>query len=464
MHQSLWLEMLARIQFAFIAGFHILWPPVTIGLSVALFVLEALWLKTDKTFYYRQARFWGRLFLLNFAVGVVSGIPMEFAFGDNWAPLSRFGGGFLGNLLGFEAVLAFMLEAAFLGLMVFGWGVVGRRMHLFATGMVMFGSILSAFWIMAANSWMQTPAGVRVVRHHLIITSYFKAIFNPDLPYSFFHMLIACLIMGATVLGGISAWSLRNRRFADFFLPSLKYAAVALAVLGPLQIFVGDSAGLQLAATQPAKLAAMEGRWRTNPAGRAASWVALCWPAPARQDNAWSVKIPKVGGLIITHHYRGAIKGLRAFPRRDQPPVLIPFYAFRLMVACGFYLALTGLWTVVVWYRGRLTLAEAPFRRRLLAAWYLMPPMAYLAIECGWFTREVGRQPWVIYGLLRTSQAVSHLPPSALIWSLTGFVVFYAAIGSAALVFARRIIQSGPDLVSPVPYHTEAPAPWARGR
>ncbi len=464
MHQSLWVEMLARIQFAFIAGFHILWPPVTIGLSVALFVLEALWLKTGKVFYYRQVRFWSRLFLLNFAVGVVSGIPMEFAFGDNWAPLSRFGGGFLGNLLGFEAVLAFMLEAAFLGLMVFGWGVVGRRMHLLATGMVMFGSILSAFWIMAANSWMQTPAGVRLLHHHLIITSYFKAIFNPDLPYGFFHMVIACLIMGATVLGGISAWYVRNRRFTDFFLPSLKYAAVALAILGPLQIFVGDSAGLHLADTQPAKLAAMEGRWRTNPPGRVASWVALCWPDPARQDNAWSLKIPRIGGLIITHHYRGGIKGLQAFPRRDQPPVLIPFYAFRAMVVCGFFLAATALWTLVVWYRSGLTLAQAPLSRHLLAAWYGMPLAAYLAIECGWFTREVGRQPWVIYGLLRTSQAVSHLPSIALVWSLTGFFVFYATIGSAALVFARRIILSGPDLESPIPDHTDAPILVARRR
>lgn len=464
MHQSRWVEMLARSQFAFIAGFHILWPPVTIGLAVALFILEALWIRTDNAFYYRQARFWSRLFLLNFAVGVVSGIPMEFAFGDNWAPLARFGGGFLGNLLGFEAVLAFMLEAAFLGLMIFGWGLVGRRMHLFATGMVMFGSILSAFWIMAANSWMQTPAGVRLFHHHLIITSYFKAIFNPDLPYSFFHMLIACLIMGATVLGGISAWCLRNRRFADFFLPSLKYATVALAVLGPLQILVGDSAGLHLASVQPAKLAAMEGRWRTNPPGRVASWVALCWPDPGRQDNAWSLKIPRIGGLIITHHYRGGIKGLRAFPRRDQPPALIPFYAFRVMVACGLFLALTGLLTVVVWYRGGLTLAQTSMSRHLLAAWYAMPLAAYLAIECGWFTREVGRQPWVIYGLLRTSQAVSHLPPGALIWSLTGFFVFYVTIGSAALVFARRIILSGPDLDSPIPYHTDAPIPLAPGR
>ncbi len=443
--------LLARAQFALIAAFHILWPPVTIGLSIAMFVLEALWLVRGREFYYRQTRFWGRLFLLNFTVGVVTGIPMEFAFGDNWAPLSRYAGGLLGNLLGFEAVLAFMLEAAFIGLMVFGWGTIGRRMHLFATGMVALGSSLSAFWIMDANSWMQTPGGIKRVHHHLIVTNYLHAILNRDLLLGFGHMYVACLVTGAAVLGTVSAWYLHHGRHTEFFLPMLKGAAVALAILGPLQILIGDSAGRALAKTQPAKLAAMEDRWRTNPPGHAASWVLLCWPNTKHRDNDWAVKIPKVGGLIITHHYRGGITGLDAFKRRDRPPVVIPFYAFRIMVVCGFYLALVGLWTAASSYRKRLTPERVNGHRRLLKAWYLMLPAAYLAIECGWFTREVGRQPWVIYGILPTARAVSSLPPAALIGSLAGFFVFYALVGTVTFRYAYRILQKGPDLTSPIP-------------
>jgi cytochrome d ubiquinol oxidase subunit I len=441
--------MLSRLQFAFTAMFHILWPVLTIGLSLYLVLMEALWLKTKEEIYYRQYRFWMKLFLLNLTVGVVTGIPMEFQFGTNWSAFSRTGGDIFGHLLGFEAAMAFMLEATFLGVMAFGWKRVPPGVHLFATCMVALGASLSAFWIMVANSWMQTPAGGMFHEGRFVLQSSLKAIFNPDTFWAFSHKWMACLEITVFVLGGISAWYLVKSRHVDFFLRTFKFALVAALFVTPLQIGLGDGSGREVAETQPTKLAGIEAHWQTNPAGVGASWNLLAWPDEEEQRNDWAIQIPYALSLITTHSFTGQVKGLGEFPREDQPPVALPFYAFRIMIAVGFGLFFLMLWTVWVWYRKGLTPERASGQKWLLYAWMAALPLSYLAMEAGWITREVGRQPWIIYGVLRTRDAASTLPAKAVGGSALLFAVVYLLLFALFLLFFRRILSKGPDLSRP---------------
>lgn len=444
-------EFLSRAQFGFIALFHILWPPLTIGLALILFSLEAAWVKTRNVFYYHQARFWTKIFLINFGVGVISGLPMEFSFGTNWGPFSIASGDFFGNILGFETAMAFMLEAGFLGIMLFGWKRVSAGMHLFATGMVAFGSTLSAFWIMVANSWMQTPAGVALQNGKFVITSYFDAVFNPDLAHGFGHMFMACIEISLVVVAGVSAYYLLNKRHKAFFLPSFKWAVIALVAVAPLQILIGDSAGAALAQTQPAKLAAIEALWDTNKPGTGAPWAILADPNPAEQKNNWEISVPYVTSLIVTHSPTGTVQGLTDFKRDDQPPVLAPFYGFRVMVAAGVFIAFMAVVTLwMLWRRKSQMLADSVSSNKwLLRGWLWTIPAAYIAIEAGWLVREIGRQPWIVYGMMRTSAGVSKVPVPVLQWSLLSYVVFYTAIGVAALVFMRGVLRKGPVFEDP---------------
>ncbi len=447
--------LLSRAQFAFIAAFHMLWPPLTIGLSLVLFWWEAMWLRTGREYHYRQAHFWTRIFLLNFGVGVVSGLPMEFAFGTNWGPFSIATGNFIGNILGFETVLAFATEAGFLGIMIFGWNRVPPPMHLFATGMVVLGSVFSAFWIMAANAWMQTPRGAIIVNGKFVVTDFLEAIFTPDLLYSFTHMFLACIELTTVVMAGFGAWYLLKQRHVDFFLPMFKSASLATAIVAPVQISIGDLAGSAMAEHQPAKLAAIEAHWHTNAPGEGASWSVIAWPDTAAQENRWALEIPNGLSLIVTHSITGEVKGLREFPRADQPPVWIPYYGFRLMVSAGVFIAVLAIWTLVLWRGGHLERARVCDQRRLMRAWITAIPAVYLAIEAGWFVREVGRQPWLVYGLMRTSDGAAELYPGSVLWSLGGFILIYAVIGIAAFVFAQRIAVEGPDLHSSLPRRPE---------
>ncbi|GBL44374.1 cytochrome d ubiquinol oxidase subunit I [Sulfuriferula multivorans] len=444
-------EFLSRAQFGFIALFHILWPPLTIGLALILFALEAAWVKTRKGFYYQQARFWTKIFLINFGVGVISGLPMEFSFGTNWGPFSIASGDFFGNILGFETAMAFMLEAGFLGIMLFGWKRVSPGMHLFATGMVAFGSTLSAFWIMVANSWMQTPAGVTMQHGKFAITSYFDAVFNPDLAHGFSHMFMACIEISLVVIAGVSAYYLLKQRHREFFLPSFKWAVIALAAVAPLQILIGDSAGGALAQTQPAKLAAIEALWHTNKPGEGASWAIAALPNQAAQKNDWEITVPDVTSLIVTHSLTGQVQGLSDFKPADQPPVLIPFYSFRVMLVTGVFIAFMAVVTLwMLWRRKAQMLAASVSRNKwLLRGWLLTIPAAYIAIEAGWLVREVGRQPWIVYGMMRTSHGVGNVPVAVLQWSLLSYVVFYSVIGVAALVFMRGVLRKGPVFEDP---------------
>jgi len=444
--------LLSRLQFALTAIFHILWPLLTVGLSIFLVAVEILWLKTKDPDYFHHARFWGKLFLLNFAVGVVSGIPMEFEFGTNWAPFSRLTGEFFGNILGYDGAMALMLEAGFLGIMMFGWNRVPAGMHLFATAMVALGSSLSAFWIMIANGWMQAPTGGHIEAGRYVVDSYAEALLNPYHYWGYAHMWLACIETSLLVVGGVSAWYILKQRHQNLFRKSLKLALAGLLAAAPLQILVGDVAGLYLFDLQPAKTAAIEAHWDTNPPGQGAEWHVLAWPNKQKQANDWVLSIPNALSLIATHSLDGQVKGLNEFAPADQPPAIgLIFYSFRVMLAAG--LAIAVLMGVSAWYGWRqrrqpITLALPPW---LLKAWVAAIPLGYIATECGWIVREVGRQPWAVYGLLRTAQGVSALSPSAVATSLVLFAGVYTLLLASFLVFARRIIMAGPNIDQPLP-------------
>jgi cytochrome d ubiquinol oxidase subunit I len=455
---------LSRLQFALTAVFHILWPILTISLSAFVFLVEVLWLRTGEIVYYQHARYWGRLILLNFAVGVVSGIPMEFQFGTNWAGFSEFTGQFVGNILGFEGAMAFMLEAGFIGIMMFGWERVSRQVHLFATGMVALGSSISAFWIMVTNSWMQTPDGVQIVNGKVVVTDYVAAIFNPGMALGVTHMWTAAMETGLCVVAGISAWHLLRSRHPEFFLRSFKLALVTLAVIAPLQVMLGDASGVQVFAHQPAKGAAIEGHWTTNAPGQGASWSLLAWPNQKTQANDWSIEVPGMLSILGTHSVSGRVVGLRDIPRDDQPPMLpLLYYAFRAMAGIGFAFLILAWWTAVVLRRTRGRLTALLTHRRLLWSWVLAIPLPYIAVECGWIVREVGRQPWVVYGLLRTRDAVSaNVTAPAVAGTILMFLVFYVVLLATFFTFARKWLRIGPDLEArPRAYAVAADAPVA---
>lgn len=457
--------MLSRLQFAVTTVLHIIWPVFTIGLSLFIVAVEMLWLKTRDVAYYRHARFWSKLFLVNFGVGVVTGIPLEFQFGTNWAPFSHAAGGFFGNVLGFEGAMAFMLEAGFLGIMLFGWNRVAPLIHLFATMMVAAGASLSAFWIMSANSWMQTPAGGEMVDGVFRVDSYSEAIFNPNLPWAFMHKWVACLETTLFVVGGISAWYILRGEHKEFFLKTFRMAVLAAVIIAPLQVGLGDGLGLNVFHHQPAKGAAIEAHWETNPPGESAAWSLLAWPDQSQQRNLWSIDIPYGLSLIATHSLDGQVTGLREFAPEDQPPALpLLYYSFRIMVAIGFWFVALMIWSVVVWRRGGFAVERIGAHRRLLRAWMLSIPLGYVAVECGWVVREVGRQPWVIYNVMRTSEGVSNLPAATVGTSLLAYTVVYLLLLIAFVVFTRRILFQGPDMTMEPEWPEEEPVLGVRPR
>ena len=444
--------LLSRGQFALTTMFHILWPVLTIGLSLFLVITEAMWLRTNDIAWYHHRRFWGRLFLLNFGVGVATGVPLEFEFGTNWAPFTNVAGGFFGNMLGFEGAMAFMLEAGFLGITMFGWQRVPRPIHLLATCMVALGASMSEFWIMVANSWLQTPAGGHMEDGKYLVESYMRAIFSPDMPWGVAHMEVAALETSLFVIGGISAWYILNRRESEFFRRSLLLVIGLAVIITPLQIYLGDSSGKEVFKDQPAKGAAIEAFWNTNAPGTAAPWAFLAWPDKAKQRNAWSVEIPGVLSFLATGKFHAQVTGLKTLPPQDQPQLLpLIFYAFRIMAGIGFALFFLVLWSVGAWWRGWLRAEAIATSRWLLSAWVVAIPLGYIAVEMGWTVREVGRQPWVIYNVLRTAQGAAVLPAASVAYTLIGYFVIYAGLLTAFITFAIRIIRKGPDLTLKAP-------------
>jgi cytochrome d ubiquinol oxidase subunit I len=438
--------LLSRLQFAMTTLYHMIWPTLSVGLSLILVILEALWLKTGDPDWYRHLRFWSRLLLLNFSVGVATGLVMEFQFGTNWEPFTEATGGFFGNILGLEGTLAFMLEAGFLGIMMFGWQKVPRGLHMVSTVLVAFGASLSAFWILVANSWMQTPAGGHFENGRFVVDNFLGALFNSDMVTSTTHMWAACIETSAFVVGGISAWYILRGRQAGFFLKTLKVAVALALVMTPLQIFLGDAQGLHIGRTQPEKLAAMESHWKTNPPGTGAAFNIVAWPDASAERNAFEIPVPYLLSLLETRSLTGRVRGLSDFAPADRPPIVIPFYSFRIMVLIGFLLFGLMIWTVVAWRRGRLAPQRLGERRALLRAWLFALPLGYIAVETGWLAREEGRQPWLIYHVLRTKDAVSSLPPWVVAVSLLALFVIYALLTVFFLLYAGRLLKKGPDL------------------
>ncbi len=437
--------ILSRIQFAFVVSFHILFPAFTIGLASFLAMLEFLHLWTKKPVYLSLFRFWVKLFAVSFGLGVVSGIVMSYQFGTNWSRFSDVAGNILGPLMSYEVLTAFFLEASFLGIMLFGYDRVGPKLHFLATALVAVGTLLSTFWIISANSWMHTPAGYEIRDGIFHAVDWWAVVFNPSFPVRLVHMVLAAYLTTCFVVAGVSAWHLVKGRAVAEARTAFSMAMWFAAIVAPAQIFAGDLQGLVVLDHQPAKLAAIEGHWETR-AG--APLILFAVPDEKAETNRFEVGIPKLGSIILKRDPEGVIRGLKEWPRADRPPVLIPFYAFRIMVGIGFlmlFVAACGLWL-----RRRGTLYDTRWFLLLAMA---MTPSGFVAVLTGWFTTEVGRQPFVVYGLLRTADALSPVSGASVAASLSAFVVAYAAIFGAGTYYMLRIIGVGP----------EAPRPDAHG-
>lgn len=437
--------ILSRIQFALTTMFHILFPVLTIGLALYLVLVEILWLMTKQEIYYRMYRFWVKIFAINFGVGVVTGIVLEFEFGTNFSNFSQAVSNVFSPLLAFEVLTAFFLEAGFLGIMIFGWEKVHRGIHFLATCLVSSGAILSAFWILAANSWMQTPAGYQVIDGRFMVTDFYDAIFNPSLAARMSHMTMASFETSAFVVAGVSAYYLLKNRDIALFRRSLAISLIMAAFFAPLQVYFGDFSGREVFRNQPTKLAAMESHWETNTAG-GAPFSVVAVPDMDKEKNLFAIDIPDGLSLLVTHTFQGKVLGLKEFPKRDRPNVFILFWSFRLMVAIGFILLLVMIWAAVLWRQGRLY-ENRSFLKTLLA----LHPLGFIATEAGWITNEVGRQPWLVYQLVRTSEGVSPIPPGNVVWSLSLFIIIFLVIGTSYLYYIFKTLRTGPDLVSPIP-------------
>ncbi len=430
--------LLSRIQFAFVVSFHAIFPVFTIGLASYIAVLEAIAFRTRNPVYQKLSQFWIKIFAIVFGMGVVSGIVMAFQFGTNWSVFSYSAANFLGPVLSYEVVTAFFLEATFLGVLLFGRNKVPPGLHLFAACMVAIGTFISSFWILAANSWMHTPAGVNFEDGMVQMTSWTQAIFNASLPYRFAHMALASFITGGFVVAGVSAWYLLNGRNPRSSRKALRMCVILLAVATPLQLFVGDLHGLNTFEHQPMKVAAMEGHWETK---QGAPLILFAIPDADNETNHFEIKIPKLASLILTHSLDGEVPGLLEVPAEDRPPVGPVFWSFRIMVGLGMLFIAVALTCAFQLWRGRLFEST-----RLLRVLTWMIPLPFVAVLAGWFVTEIGRQPWIIYGLLRVEDAVT---PSLTGWmallSLVGYISVYAVVFSAGLVYLRRVINTGLD-------------------
>jgi cytochrome d ubiquinol oxidase subunit I len=429
--------LLARIQFAFTISFHIVFPAFTIGLASFLAVVEWRWLATHDQRYRDIYKFWVKIFAVAFGMGVVSGVVMSYQIGTNWSVFSDKIANVLGPLLGFEVLTAFFLEASFLGIMLFGWGRVSPRMHFVSTCIVAVGTLISAFWILAANSWMQTPQGFEIgADGRFNPLNWIEIIFNPSFPFRFAHMVTAAYLSTAFVVGGVGAFYLWNNRHQGHARIMLGMATLMAALVAPLQVLIGDLHGLNTLKHQPAKIAAMEGLYET---GTSVPLLLFGWPNDVAEKTGWRLEVPGLASLILTHDAKGEIRGLKDWPKDERPPVLPVFISFRVMVAIGMLMVLTGLLSAVQYFRGRL------FNTRALQwLWMGMMPSGFIALLAGWFVTEIGRQPWVAYGFLRTRDAVSPaiLGPQVA-WSLASFIVMYTLVFGAGSYYILKLIGKG---------------------
>lgn len=429
---------LARIQFGFTISFHIIFPAITIGLASYLTVLEACWLQTKKEVYRDLYHFWSKIFAVNFGMGVVSGLVMAYQFGTNWSYFSQFAGSITGPLLTYEVLTAFFLEAGFLGVMLFGWNKVGPTLHLVSTAMVALGTLISATWIVASNSWMQTPQGFEIVDGQMIPVDWLQIIFNPSFPYRLAHMSVAAFLATALFVVGSAAWHLLRNHDAPAVRKMLSMGLWMVFIVAPVQAVIGDFHGLNTLRHQPAKIAAIEGHWE-NEGHQGMPLIVFGWPDMDREETRFKIEIPRLGGLILTHEWDGTIRGLKDFPRADRPNSTIVFWSFRIMVGLGMLMIALGVWSAWLRWRGKLW-ACRPFLYFALG----MGPAGLIAILAGWYTTEIGRQPWTIYGILRTADAVSAHGVTQLSITLSLFVLVYIAVFGTGVGYLMRLIRVGP--------------------
>ena len=443
---------LSRLQFAFTISFHILFPAFSIGLVTFLSIIEGLWLKTKNAQYLTIAKFWTKIFALTFGMGVVSGIVMEFQFGTNWSGFAHQVGGVLGALFTYEVMTAFFIEAGFLGVMLFGWNKVSPKLHYTSTLLVAIGTTLSAYWILAANTWMQHPVGFHKIGEVFKVTSWPEVIFNPATFPRFIHMMLAAYLCAAFVIISVSAYYLIKKRHLGFATQCFKFTWLAILILIPVQIFIGDMTGEEVHRNQPIKTAAMEGVWNTQ---RGAPYLIFAYPDQKMEKNLWAIPVPHVAALINTHQWNGKLVGLKSVAPQDRPNIPIVFFSFRIMVYVG--LLIFGLSILALYLRIRKKLELCKWFQKISL---FSAPLGFLALWCGWITAEVGRQPWAVYNILRTINASSKVSVHDVITSFALiFVVYGIVFGYFYFYFLNKVIKKGPEektitnmLDQPFPY------------
>lgn len=451
--------LLSRTQFGFTIGFHILFPTLNIGLALFITIMEGIWLKAKNPLYLSICKFWTKVFALTFGMGVVSGIVLSYELGTNFGPFINAVGGVLGSLFAYEVLSAFFLEAGFLGVMLFGWNKVSPRLHYLATLLVMIGTTISAFWILSANSWMQTPAGYHVEDGRYIVDNWWQVVFNPSFLPRYFHMVMASYVTTCFVVAGVSAWYLIKNKHVEFAKICLQFALSAALVLTPVQILLGDAVGLKIHEYQPLKTAAMEGLWQTQ---RGAPLVLFAIPDTKQETNHFALSIPYGASLINTHHLDGEMVGLTSVKPQDRPIVTTTFFMFRIMVGIGFLMFAMAIFAA--WLRWRKKLFAAT---KFLHLCVLTTPLGFISTIAGWMTAESGRQPWIVHGLMRTSEGAAAVPWQQVLTSLTLFIVVYGIVFSFYLLYLFRFINKGPietpsaltaaDVVEETPFKYLAP-------
>ncbi|MEP7029507.1 MAG: cytochrome ubiquinol oxidase subunit I [Pseudolabrys sp.] len=428
--------LLARLQFAFTIIFHIIFPSFTIGLSAYIATLGALWLRTGTERYHLLMRFWTKIFAVSFAMGVVSGIVLSYQFGTNWSRFSVVTGNVLGPLLGYEVLTAFFLEATFLGVLLFGFNKVPPWLYVMSATVVAIGTAISAFWILAANSWMQTPAGFEMKNGVAFPTDWLAVIFNPSFPYRFAHMLNAAYLTTGFVVLAVGARYLLAGKHVEEGRTMLRMAIGLTAILAPLQLVIGDQHGLNTLKYQPIKVAAMEAHWDGALPG---DFHIFAWPDEHAAHNWFEISIPKAASLILTHRMNGLFPGLLSVPPQDRPPVKTVFFAFRIMLGIGFFMIAAALLGAFYWWRG--TLFEQRWYLRVMAqCWW----MGFVAVIAGWVVTESGRQPWIVHNVMRTVDATSPVPGATIAGTLALFVVAYGIVFWFGIYYINRLIAQGP--------------------
>jgi cytochrome bd ubiquinol oxidase subunit I len=445
--------LLARIQFGFTISFHFIFPAFTIGLASYLAVLEASWLKTGRALYLDLYKYWLKIFAVVFAMGVVSGLVMSYQFGTNWAVFSDRAGPVIGPLMAYEVLTAFFLEAGFLGVMLFGMKKVGRRLHFFATLMVAIGTFISAFWILSVNSWMQTPAGYAInpVGQFVPADGWVPIIFNPSFPYRLVHTVIAAYLTTALAVGAVGAWHLLKDCRHEHARKMFSMALWMAALVAPVQVLVGDMHGLNTLEHQPAKVMAMEGHFQSHAQG--APLILFGIPDDDAQRMEHAVEIPRLSSLILKHDLDAPLAGLDTVAPQDRPPVEVVFWTFRVMVGLGFLMFALGAWSLLARFTGKLYQWRALQRFAVI-----MGPSGFIAVIAGWMTTEVGRQPFTIYGLMRTAESASPLAAPAVGASLLAFIVVYFAVFGMGSWYLLKLMSRPPQPHEPEPANAPAHA------